>query len=556
MCYHSPELLEEKATELKIAACDTLSPAEKKMVVDDVKQEYLTYLFINNSNAKMHSQLKKDVANNYSKGNTDAYPKDIHKALTLMNEYNPLKLDAQVVPAQGTAFVTGGQGGKGRNGAKYLQDAEWNTLSPEAKSKIIEARKKGVKGGEDNDDKSSLSAKLVKTIKSLYKTMRSLEKDNKRLKKSVSALQKCNKDDDNDLSISTVEGSSHFQDALEMLKEHYPRIVLALKHRKFTELDLRNVLRLDNQSTFDLCCNKKFASKIIKAKNALQMTSNGGGLKITKNAGYQATSIWFGTAKKAITNIICLKNLIKCYRVMYDSEVDTTLVVHCSAFGLPDLLFEMHPCGLHVCYPKNMGEFGFVQTVEDNMKLFSKQQIARAVGARDLFKKMIYPSTTDFRAIVSAGGISGCKVTPEDVKAAKVIWGQSVLKMKGNTVRRNGKCMAQSIIKFPNELTKLQQDVELAINCFFVNKHIFFTTYSTKICFTTVTHLGFRTKALIWEALHATYKMYLLRGFQIVVIAGDQEFNLISHLIVSLPIAPKIDWAAALQHCGLIKRNI
>jgi hypothetical protein len=169
-----------------MAAYDTISSAEKKTVVDVVKQEYLSYLFINNSNAKMHSQLKKDVVNNYSKRNKDAYPKDIHKALTLMNEYKLLKLDAQVVPAQGTAFVTGGQAGRGRKGAKYLQDAEWNALSPEAKSKIIEAHKKGAKGGKDDDDKSSLSAKSAKTIKSLSKTMRSLEKDNKKLKKSIS----------------------------------------------------------------------------------------------------------------------------------------------------------------------------------------------------------------------------------------------------------------------------------------------------------------------------------------------------------------------------------
>jgi hypothetical protein len=66
-------------------------------------------------------------------------------------------------------------------------------------------------------------------------------------------------------------------------------------------------------------------------------------------------------------------------------------VVRHSAFGLPDLLFEMHPCGLHVCYPKKMGEFGVVQTVEDNMKLFSKHQIAGAVQARDLHEKLIYP---------------------------------------------------------------------------------------------------------------------------------------------------------------------
>ncbi len=107
----------------------------------------------------------------------------------------------------------------------------------------------------------------------------------------------------------------------------------------------------------------------------------------------------------------------------YNSKVDTTFVAYCSAFGLPDMSFEMHPCGLHVCYPKNMGEFGFVQPVEDNMKLFSKQQIAEAVQAQDLFEKMIYPSTADFRAIVSACGISGCKVTPDNVKAAEIIWG-------------------------------------------------------------------------------------------------------------------------------------
>jgi hypothetical protein len=40
------------------------------------------------------------------------------------------------------------------------------------------------------------------------------------------------------------------------------------------------------------------------------------------------------------------------------------------------------------------------------------------------------------------------------------------------------------------------------------------------------------------------------------VIGGDQEFKSISDLIVSLPTAPKLDWAAASQHCGLIERNI
>jgi hypothetical protein len=68
-----------------------------------------------------------------------------------------------------------------------------------------------------------------------------------------------------------------------------------------------------------------------------------------------------------------------------------------------------------------MGLFGLVQIVEDNMKLFSKHQVAGAIKARELYKKLIYPSTADFREIVAAGGILGSNVTVDNVKAAEVI---------------------------------------------------------------------------------------------------------------------------------------
>ncbi len=113
-----------------------------------------------------------------------------------------------------------------------------------------------------------------------------------------------------------------------MLKEHNAKIVLALKSRKFDDLDLRNVLLLDNQSTFDLCCNKRFTSKIMKVTNALMMTSNGSDLRITEKCKIPGYKYPVRYSKKAITNIICLKNIIKCYRVTYDSNLDTTFVVH------------------------------------------------------------------------------------------------------------------------------------------------------------------------------------------------------------------------------------
>jgi hypothetical protein len=45
----------------------------------------------------------------------------------------------------------------------------------------------------------------------------------------VSMLQKCNEDDKDDSLLSMVEGLSHFQDAREILKEHHPKIALALR---------------------------------------------------------------------------------------------------------------------------------------------------------------------------------------------------------------------------------------------------------------------------------------------------------------------------------------
>ncbi len=121
-------------------------------------------------------------------------------------------------------------------------------------------------------------------------------------------IQKCEENNNTKSLMSFSEGTSHFQKDVEMLKEHNPKIVFALKSRKSDDLDLRNVLLLENQSTFDLCCNKKLTSKITKATNALKMRSNGGCLRITKKCkipGYKYLA-WY--SKKAITNIIYIKN--------------------------------------------------------------------------------------------------------------------------------------------------------------------------------------------------------------------------------------------------------
>ncbi len=169
--------------------------------------------------------------------------------------------------------------------------------------------------------KSVSSSKSNKTIKSLTKQVMTL-------KKSVSALQAHNKGSKDDSSISSKEGDAHFQYACAAIASTNPNVAMALKSPKAWDLDLRSVWLLDSQSTFDLCCNKDFAAKMLKAKQALNMSSNCGGLHITKECMILGYESWMWFTKRAMTNIICLKNTIHLYRVTYDSEQRTAFIVH------------------------------------------------------------------------------------------------------------------------------------------------------------------------------------------------------------------------------------
>ena len=52
-------------------------------------------------------------------------------------------------------------------------------------------------------------------------------------------------------------------------------------------------------------------------------------------------------------------------------------------------------------YPeKTDGKYSFVQTVADNMKLFTKQQIEGVLKAHHLYETLAYPSNADFEAVL------------------------------------------------------------------------------------------------------------------------------------------------------------
>jgi hypothetical protein len=324
--------------------------------------------------------------------------------------------------------------------------------------------------------------------------------------------------------------------------------------KELQRFDLRAVVLLDNQSTVNIFCNKEFVSNIRLAPERLILKSKSGELiahHIANVADYDEP-VWF--SKKAITNIFMLKNMKKQYRVTYNSSEETFLV-HCKATGLPNLLFKEHANGLHFFDPRQ-ADFAFVETVESNMQLFLKRQVARADKAHSLYANLGFPSQKNFMWILRSNQIKDCPVMVKDAMAAYKIWGPSVAALKEKTVRKKPEPIKTDIVSIPKEIRKLQKEVTLTIDIFFVNKIPFFVTLSQVLYFTMVTHLPDRSLGQIFQALKGIFYYYLQQGFRVNFITGDGEFASLKQFTNLLMGAPHLNLMSANKHKPFIKRCI
>ena len=105
----------------------------------------------------------------------------------------------------------------------------------------------------------------------------------------------------------------------------------------------------------------------------MKLQGNGGTLAVTHKAKVNGYKQYVCFCKDAITNIIAIRNLIKQYRVTYDS-IYQIFVVHRKYQEILNMELKMHESGLNF-YNSTNKEVLLIKTVSENKLGFSKRNI-------------------------------------------------------------------------------------------------------------------------------------------------------------------------------------
>ena len=104
------------------------------------------------------------------------------------------------------------------------------------------------------------------------------------------------------------------------------------------------------------------------------------------------------------------------------------------------------------------------------------QQLKNAKRARELYHILGAPNIPTFKSMLQMNVIKNCPVTSDHVGIAEKIFGTDVATLKGKTTRRQSSKVLEDTVDVPEELYRLNAELELCIDGMYVNKHLFITS--------------------------------------------------------------------------------
>ena len=320
---------------------------------------------------------------------------------------------------------------------------------------------------------------------------------------------------------------------------------------------------LDSQSTTSIFKTRSMLKNIRKCSGQpLRMNTNGGQL-ICDMVGDIPNfgTVWF--CENSLANILSMAAVRKVCRVTMDTAVEACMNVHRKDGSI--MKFTEYRSGLYYYdVPKtntnnntnenvDLYSYCFVETVDNNKKLFTRKEVERAEQAVRLYAKLGRPGQDVFESILSKGLIKNCPITADDAKRAIVIYGQDLYSLKGKMVKSASRALPAFVpISIPKYILQHHKHVTLSADFFYAQGMPFLHTIAKKIRLLTGTQTSNRSKKVMLSELFRVFQIYESRGFKIANLHADAEFECIRNEI--LPI--ELTTTAADEHVGDVERSI
>ena len=523
-----PVLIERRAV---VAAGDD-PPRDPDQVNDDdvarateeLDKEIKAAFMLSGANNSKYGALKDTLENAYTLGD-DKYPRDMEQTLGQLNNYIGPRQARHNQP-----YPHGGGSNDDEDGVQCLQaDGDKDASKSDAKEGAVMAQAKTKTEGKE-------------------------EKTNKQ---GESGCYHCGDTSHWIMNCSKLTEAKKGQLFLQLDGAMVSQVYNG-DHTKTGGL-VRTRLYLDTCTTDDQMANPAYLTGVHKADKPLRLHTNAG-TSISRLQGYLG-SHKFWIDPQGIANVISLRSLEKKYRVTYDSAVaGGAFVVHtdrgeirfvrCPDSGFPYVDLDDHTVDVAAM---------LVQSVRGNYEGFTRREIEKAKAARELQGQIGHPSDQDFKTLIKAKDnvsqslLHDCPTTLTDVTNAQTIFGPSLPRMKGTSVRTKPIRMEPDYVRIPREIVEMNRNVTLVGDVLFVCGLPFLITLSRRIRFVTLQFMPNRTVKELTKGFKNVLNLYKRAGFLVQCALMDNEFEPLKQALLD---CLDVNTTAKNEHVGEIERKI
>ena len=240
----------------------------------------------------------------------------------------------------------------------------------------------------------------------------------------------------------------------------------------------RSHVLLDNQASVSIFCNRDLLSNVQKSQNQIVLNgvqANAKGVRVSEEGSFNDVGTVY-YSEKSTANILSFASMVDDgAKIRYDQQGRFTLqpkgsnnIYSFCRRRIPGSEGRFYVCDVDTMVSETatdhpLEETALVQTVSDNLKLYTKREVASARSARELLARMGYPSVEEAISMLRDG--NDFSVTEYDFRVADTIWGKDIASIKGKTTKRKSQPAMLTLTP-----TVVQQQQILSIDIMFVEQ--------------------------------------------------------------------------------------